>query len=98
MLLLDVCLFGTLRKRLRRLAYWKMHYLSKGERLALIKGILSYLPIYFMSIFPLPLSMMLRLETIQLDFLSGGNGGEKNLQSCEVAYYLFEQRVSVMGI
>jgi hypothetical protein len=37
----------------RRLASWKRMYLSKGGRVTLIKGILSNLSMYFMSLWVL---------------------------------------------
>jgi hypothetical protein len=48
----------------KRLAGWKRIYLSKGGRLTLIKSTLSSLPTYFLSLFPLPLSIAKRMEKI----------------------------------
>ena len=56
----------------KRLAMWKRQYISKGERITLIRSTLSNLPIYFMSIFHLPRAVRMRLEKIQRDFLWGG--------------------------
>jgi hypothetical protein len=44
-------------------------YLSKGGRTILIKGTLSNLPMYFMSIFPLPVSVANHIEKLQRNFL-----------------------------
>ena len=41
----------------RCLAGWKQMYLSKGDRLALIKSTLSNLPTYLLSLFPIPASV-----------------------------------------
>jgi hypothetical protein len=60
----------------RRLASWKMMYLSKGGRVTLIKSTLSNLPTYFMSLFPLPAGVANRIEKLQRDFLWGGLGEE----------------------
>jgi hypothetical protein len=60
----------------RRLAGWKMMYLSKGGRVTLIKSTLSNLPTYFMSLFPLPVGVANRLEKLHWDFLWGGMGEE----------------------
>ena len=38
----------------RKLVAWKKQYLSKGDRLVLIKSTLSSLPIYFMPFFVIP--------------------------------------------
>uniref|UniRef100_A0A2N9FK77 Transposase MuDR plant domain-containing protein n=1 Tax=Fagus sylvatica TaxID=28930 RepID=A0A2N9FK77_FAGSY len=51
------------------LAGWKRMYLSKGGRLALIKSTLSNLPTYFLSLFPILVSVAKRIEKIQKDFL-----------------------------
>ena len=55
----------------KRLAMWKRQYISKGGRLTLIWNTFSSLPVYFMSLFYLPIKVRLRLEKIQRDFLWG---------------------------
>ena len=50
---------------------WKRWYISKGERLTLIRSTLSSMPIYFMSLFCMPRQVRLRLEKVQRDFLWG---------------------------
>jgi hypothetical protein len=44
----------VIKKVEQRLTPWKRTYLSKGGRLVLIKAVLSSLPLYFMSVFPIP--------------------------------------------
>jgi hypothetical protein len=56
----------------QRLAGWKRLYLSKGGKLTLIKSTLSNLPTYYLSLFPLPMSVAWRIEKLQRDFLWGG--------------------------
>ena len=59
-----------IEERLRkRLAIWKRQYISKGERITLLRSTLSNLTNYFMSIFQLPRVVRMRLEHIQRDFL-----------------------------
>jgi hypothetical protein len=60
----------------RRLAGWKRLYLSKGGRLTLIKSMLSNLPTYFLSLFPILVSVANRIEKLQRDFLWGGLDNE----------------------
>jgi hypothetical protein len=53
----------------RRLASWKMPYLSKDSRITLVKSTLSNLPTYFMSLFSLHASVANRTEKLQCEFL-----------------------------
>ena len=60
----------------RRLAGWKRPLLSKGERVTLIKSTLANIPMYYMSLFKIPVKVANRIEKLQHDFLRGGVGEE----------------------
>ena len=53
----------------KRLASWKIQYISKGERVTLIRSTLSSLPNYYLSLFRMPQKVCARLEGIQRQFL-----------------------------
>ena len=38
----------------KKLSGWRANYLSKGGRLTLIRSVLSSMPTYFLSLFPIP--------------------------------------------
>jgi hypothetical protein len=51
-------------------------YLSKGERVTMIKSTLSNLPTYLLSLFPLLAGVANRIKKLHRDFLWGGIGKE----------------------
>ena len=74
----SIAVWDGIKERFRkRLTLWKRQYISKGERLTLIRSTLSCLPVYFMSLFRLPRRVRLRLEQIQRYLLSGGGNMDK---------------------
>jgi hypothetical protein len=68
---------GVVEKMEKRLAGWKRMYLSKGGRVTLIKSTLSSLPTYYLSLFPIPMSIARRIKKLQRDFLWGGLEDER---------------------
>jgi hypothetical protein len=50
--------------------------LERWKRLTMINSTLSSLPMYFLSLFPIPVGVANRLEKLQRDFLWGGIGDE----------------------
>ena len=63
----------------KKLAGWKSLLLSRGGRLTLLKSSLWSLPIYFMSLFTIPVSIARSLQKITRDFLWPNNGSTKGL-------------------
>lgn len=56
----------------KKLAMLKGKMLSIGGRLTLIKASITSLPLYFMSIFPIPKGIVEKIYKLQLQFLWGG--------------------------
>lgn len=53
----------------RRLVGWKGNLLFKGGRLTLIKSTLSNLPLSYISLITIPMSVAKKLEAIKCRFL-----------------------------
>ncbi|CAN1135074.1 LINE-1 retrotransposable element ORF2 protein, partial [Linum perenne] len=56
----------------KRLSSWKARLMSFGGRLTLVKSVLSCLPIYYMSLFKAPASVIKQIERMQCRFLWEG--------------------------
>jgi hypothetical protein len=67
---------GVIEKVERMLASWKKLYLSKGGRVTLIHSTLSIIPTYYLSLFPILVSVAKKLERLQSEFLWNGMGDE----------------------
>ena len=61
----------------RGLDGWKKAHLSLRGTITLIQSCLSHIPTYFLSLFKIPSSIVLKVEKLQRDFLWSGFGGEK---------------------
>ena len=53
----------------KKFSSWKRRYLSLGGRIILIKSALSSIPIYYLSCFKCPKSVLRRIEKFQHDSL-----------------------------
>lgn len=53
----------------KRLASWKLQYLSMGGRITLISSVLDNIPTYFVSLFPIPIKVLKKLDKLRRDFL-----------------------------
>lgn len=56
----------------KKLTSWKRRFLSFAGRLTLIKSVLSSLPVYFLSIFKIPIGVARTIDRIRSIFLWGG--------------------------
>nr|GEU53737.1 RNA-directed DNA polymerase, eukaryota, reverse transcriptase zinc-binding domain protein [Tanacetum cinerariifolium] len=62
-----------------RLSKWKMKTLSIGGRLTLLKSVLGASPIYYMSIFKVPLGVLKVMESIRSRFFNGMDQSDKKV-------------------
>ena len=66
-----------LLKLSKKLATWKSKMLSIGGRLTLIKSSLTSLPLYFMSIYPIPMGVVKKIISLTRLFLWAGYSEKK---------------------
>ena len=92
-------MWDSVEERFRkRLASWKLQYISKGGRATLIRSSLSSLPIYHLSLFRAPLKVCARLERIQRQFLWGGSDLEKKVSLVSWSTVCTEKKKGGIGI
>ena len=82
----------------KRLASWKLQYISKGGRATLIWSSLSSLPIYHLSLFRAPQNVCARMERIQRQFLWGGSELDKKVSLVSWTTVCTEKRKGGIGI
>ncbi|GKB80138.1 RNA-directed DNA polymerase, eukaryota, reverse transcriptase zinc-binding domain protein, partial [Tanacetum coccineum] len=64
---------------LSRLSKWKMKTLSIGGRLMLLKSVLGSMPIYYMSMFKVPIQVLKKIESIRSHFFNGVDHNDRKL-------------------
>ena len=60
-----------IQKLEKRISHWTFQYLSLGGRLVLVNSVLSSIPVYWMSLAPLPATILQKLRSIMFNFLWG---------------------------
>lgn len=58
----------VIEKVKKRLSEWKAKAMSFGGRLTLIKSVLGNIPLYYFSLFRVPMNVLSKLEGIRRDF------------------------------
>ncbi|XP_071719503.1 uncharacterized protein [Rutidosis leptorrhynchoides] len=69
----------VIEKFKKRLSSWKMKSLSFGERLTLVKSVLSSLFLYYFSLYRTPPSVIKLLESVRRNFFWGASGSSSKL-------------------
>jgi len=64
------CFLGGVIERLKtRLGRWKSRILSLARRICLIRFVLSSIPLFYLSLYKVPIVVLKELERIQRQFL-----------------------------
>nr|GEV45743.1 RNA-directed DNA polymerase, eukaryota [Tanacetum cinerariifolium] len=72
---------NSIQKIRSKLSKWKVKTLSIGGRLTLLKLVLGATPVYNMSIFKAPLSVLHEMEILRNNFFIGGDAQENNIDA-----------------
>ena len=95
----SVAVWDGVEERFRkRLAMWKIQFISKGGRITLIRSTLSSMPNYLMSLLRIPRVVSLRLEKIQMDFLWGGGALERKPHLVKWDAVCLDKRKGGLGV
>ncbi|GJS74273.1 RNA-directed DNA polymerase, eukaryota [Tanacetum coccineum] len=69
----------TIHKLKKRLSIWKLKTLSIGGRLTLLKSVLGSTPIYNLSLFKVPKSVLNKMENLRSNFFNGIQEGDHKI-------------------
>ncbi|GKV16991.1 hypothetical protein SLEP1_g27551 [Rubroshorea leprosula] len=81
-----------------KLVVWKAASLSFGGRLTLLNSVLSALPIFYMSLFLIPNSVLVELISIQRTFLWGGVESQKKISWVKWDYVCCSKQKGGLGV
>ncbi|GKC28667.1 RNA-directed DNA polymerase, eukaryota [Tanacetum coccineum] len=69
----------VIEKVMARLSKWKAKTLSIGGRFTLTKSVLSSIPLYYFSLFKVPIGVLKRLESCRSNFFRGVESGSRKV-------------------
>ena len=85
-------------KVMSRLSRWKMKTLSIGGRLRLVKSVLGSMPIFHMSIFKVPSTVLKNLESIRSHFFNGNEFRSNKTSWVKWSNVLMEKEKGGLGV
>ncbi|GKB95524.1 RNA-directed DNA polymerase, eukaryota [Tanacetum coccineum] len=81
-----------------RLSKWKLKTLSIGGRLTLLKSVLGSTPIYNMSLFKVPKSVLHSMESLRRNFFNGIQEGDKKIAWVKWPMVLASKKHGGLGV
>ncbi|GKA49784.1 RNA-directed DNA polymerase, eukaryota [Tanacetum coccineum] len=81
-----------------RLSKWKLKTLSVGGRLTLLKVVLGSTPIYNMSIYKVPKSILHMMESLRRNFFNGVQADERNITWIKWPKVLASRKYGGLGV
>ncbi|GJT52968.1 RNA-directed DNA polymerase, eukaryota [Tanacetum coccineum] len=88
----------TITKIKKRLSKWKLNTLSIGGRLTLLKSVLGSTPIYNMSIFKVPKSILNQMERLRRNFFNGVQDGDRKIAWVKWSKVLASKKFGGLGV
>lgn len=82
----------------KKLSNWKSQYLSLGGRVVLIKAVLDTMPTYMMSLFPIPVNVIDRIDALRRNFLWEGNSDKTKIHLVKWDDLLLSKKEGGLGI
>ena len=67
----------------KRISHWAFRLLSLGGRLVLIKAVFTNIPVFWLALVPIPISILRKLKSLIFDFLWGKKGDKKKFHLVE---------------
>ncbi|GJT57856.1 RNA-directed DNA polymerase, eukaryota [Tanacetum coccineum] len=89
---------NTIQKVRARLSKWKVKTLSIGGRLTLLKSVLGAVPIYNMSLYKAPKSVLHEMERLRNNFFNGGDSQNSKITWVAWAKVLSSKKNGGLGV
>ena len=83
-----------LRRFEHKISHWSLRLLSMGGRLVLIKAVLISIPVFWMSLVPIPKSILGKLKRLIFYFLWGTKG---NMKKFHLSYWSSLSKPTAQG-